>query len=168
MLIASLEREGEGCHGKRQCGRVIYSRATPSHCGYQLITDYPPGIGMSTWSNKAILSVVHRWRLKRMFFFQCEPAHQLWGCIRYWLQMWHEMTLYKRMLCVFGLQYCDTGRLVKVRHLAMLSLIHFVWQAMNQSKFEGVYFDIEVVFKKIQVHIYRSLDIYSDMILHHI
>lgn len=50
----------------------------------------------------------------------------------------------------------------------MLSMIHYVWQARKRSIFESVYFDVVLVFKKIQLHVYRSLNIYSDLILHQI
>lgn len=99
------------------------------------------------------------------YFLQLSAYSQLWRKVRGWLWMKHEMMSYKRMLWVFKLHYRGTSRLVKARHFAISSMIHYEWQAKNRSIFEDVHF---MIYKKIQVHEYRSLDIYSNMIFHHI
>lgn len=60
-------------------------------------------------------------------FFRCQPISQLWRRVQWWLQMKQEMTTYRRMLQVFKLHYRGSNGLVKARHLAMSSLVHYVW-----------------------------------------
>lgn len=75
-------------------------------------------------------------------FFGCWLVGEL-RRIRWWLHMHQEMSTYRRMLKIFT-QHCQgINNLVKARHLAMSSMIHYVWMARNYSMFEGVRIDVE-------------------------
>ncbi|XP_042426162.1 uncharacterized protein LOC122014031 [Zingiber officinale] len=99
-------------------------------------------------------------------FFGCLQIRQLWDRIRDWLHMTHEMTTYRRMLRIYMRHYRGTGLLVRARHAAMAALIHYVWQARSHLRFESEVFDGDHIFRRIQTHVYRSLDISLDRILH--
>lgn len=53
--------------------------------------------------------------------------------------------------------------LTKARHLALSSMIHYVWRARNSSFFEERQLDIERILRSVQIHVYRSLGVYSDL-----
>ena len=53
--------------------------------------------------------------------------------------------------------------LTKAHHLALSSMIHYVWRARNSSFFEERQLDIERILRSVQIHVYRSLGLYSDL-----
>lgn len=57
--------------------------------------------------------------------------------------------------------------LVKVRHLAIAFIIHHVYLARKWCIQEGESIDIERIFREIQVHGYKTFDIYSGLMLYH-
>ncbi|XP_042467293.1 uncharacterized protein LOC122050457 [Zingiber officinale] len=100
-------------------------------------------------------------------FFRCQTVQQLWGRVRGWLQMRPQMATYRCMLRTFRRQYQGTSTLARARHLAMSAMVHHIWMARNYSMFEGKRFDGELVFRKIQIHVFRTLGVLADQVLRH-
>lgn len=68
-------------------------------------------------------------------FFRCPHIMELWWQIHGWLHMRLEMSSYRRVIRVFRQHYHGSRVLTKANHLALSSMIHYIWQARNCSFF---------------------------------
>ncbi|XP_042379905.1 uncharacterized protein LOC121972287 [Zingiber officinale] len=104
--------------------------------------------------NQALLAKV-LWRVQ-------DKQDTLW--IR-WIRP--QMATYRCMLRTFRRQYQGISTFGKARHLAMSAMVHHIWMARNYNMFEGKRFDGELVFRKIQIHVFRTLGVLADQVLGH-
>ncbi|XP_042386550.1 uncharacterized protein LOC121978244 [Zingiber officinale] len=92
-------------------------------------------------------------------FFDCEIVKPLLDKVKTWMDITFDITDMASYLDTFRQHYKGKGRQMKARHLALSSMIYLVWNARNMSRFENVVPCFEKIFHKVQVHVWRSVDI---------
>lgn len=92
-------------------------------------------------------------------FFECPTTHMLWNKVMMWLGISLDCRTAGELLQLLG-RRCAGGRSrSKARHLALSSMVYVLWEAHNRRKFEGLSPDVDRMLRKIQIHVYRFVDL---------
>ncbi|XP_074589563.1 uncharacterized protein LOC141845398 [Curcuma longa] len=95
-------------------------------------------------------------------FFRCDVTSRLWRRTREWLQMRPEMSTYRSMLRTFRRLYRKTSIASSTRHVVMAALVYHLWGARNAWVHEGQRLDEGLLFRRVQMHVYQTLGVYTD------
>lgn len=92
-------------------------------------------------------------------FFECPVACELWCKVKQWLEIQHDFRSFEELHQIFAEHYKGHTWKMKARHLGISSSIYYIWEARNKCRFHNVVPDVCWLFRKVQIHVFRFVDV---------
>ncbi|XP_073051681.1 uncharacterized protein [Primulina eburnea] len=90
-------------------------------------------------------------------FFECTASTQLWVRLWQWLEVQCMVRSMTGLLRLLRRRFRGTTMRARRCHSGIAGLVYHIWSARNMALFDGERPDVEAIFRKILIHVHRTL-----------